>query len=314
MNSVRIRACFNNIAVSWSRHPGRGINSAWTHRSILHQTRCQSFSQSAARTGIAAPEIDFSTNEQIRDVSLLERVRVIPASPSYFTAKPDFTDSFLSLQNIYRKYQTLPTVQPGHAPRVSWKSLAQYRLLVGEPVKAAKYHKVLQILGRLNQIHPSLMPEEVRREIDSYKRLLNAHENMPRERTGDGFGRAIGVGRRKSSSARVWLVEGDGQVLVNGKSLTETFPRLHDRESALWALKATQRLDKYNVWALVSGGGLTGQAGALTLGVAKALLIHEPALKPALRRAGCITRDPRRVERKKPGKVKARKMPAWVKR
>ena len=100
----------------------------------------------------------------------------------------------------------------------------------------------------------------------------------------DQWGRARGVGRRKSSNAVVYLVEGEGEVLVNGQSLTQAFGRVHDRESAIWALKATDRIDKYNVWAVVNGGGTTGQAEALTLGVAKALMVHEPDLKPALRR------------------------------
>ena len=79
-------------------------------------------------------------------------------------------------------------------------------------------------------------------------------------------------------------MEGTGEVLVNGKTLAEAFGKVHDRESAIWALKATERVDKYNVWALVEGGGTTGQAEALTLAIAKALLAHEPLLKPALRR------------------------------
>jgi len=130
----------------------------------------------------------------------------------------------------------------------------------------------------------------------------------------DVFGRVHGLGRRKTSVANVWVLEGDGRVLVNGKPLAEVFDRVHDRESAVWPLLSTGRMGKYNVWAIVSGGGKTGQAEALTLGLARALLVHEPALKPALRRAGCVTRDPRMVERKKPGHVKARKMPTWVKR
>jgi len=109
-------------------------------------------------------------------------------------------------------------------------------------------------------------------------------------------------------------VQGEGQVLINGKSINAAFGRIHDRESALWALKVTNRMDRYNIWALVKGGGATGQAEAITLGTARALMVHEPDLKPALRRAGCVTRNPKRVERKKPGKLKARKMPAWVKR
>ena len=106
------------------------------------------------------------------------------------------------------------------------------------------------------------------------------------------------------------------KVIKNAKELPEGRTIFHEilRSDIPASEKATQRLDKYNVWALTKGGGTTGQAEAITLAVAKALLAHEPALKPALRRAGVVTRDPRRVERKKPGKLKARKMPAWVKR
>lgn len=128
------------------------------------------------------------------------------------------------------------------------------------------------------------MPAEVREAIQMYKRTIDPHENRAKPQTLDRYGRSTGTGRRKASSARVWLVEGEGEVLVNGKSLVDAFSRIHDRESAVWALKATGRLDKYNVWAIVSGGGTTGQAEALTLGVARALLVHEPMLKPALRR------------------------------
>ena len=176
------------------------------------------------------------------------------------------------------------------------------------------------------------MPAPLKEAMEIYKRDIDPYAVTKRPNIIDADGRAYGVGRRKSSSAKVYLVQGEGEVLVNGKSINSAFGRIHDRESALWALKATSRIDKYNVWALVSGGGSTGQAEAITLGAAKALMVFEPALKPALRRglsstdllieeanglpllAGCVTRDPRRVERKKPGHVKARKMPAWVKR
>ena len=128
------------------------------------------------------------------------------------------------------------------------------------------------------------MPEDLAQAMQSYKRDINPYANVAKPGNIDEDGRAVGVGRRKASSAKVYLVEGEGEVLVNGKSLTSAFPRIHDRESALWALKATGRIDKYNVWALVQGGGLTGQAESITLGLAKALLVHEPLLKPALRR------------------------------
>ncbi|KAF2197155.1 hypothetical protein GQ43DRAFT_444487 [Delitschia confertaspora ATCC 74209] len=264
----------------------------------------------------AAPPIDFNTfNKAKKPQPLsLKTLRVIPASPSYFSAKPTFTDDFINLSALLRKVATLPTVPASEAPRVAWKTIHQYRIMVNEPVKTLRYHRILDILHRLNRIHPSLMPEEVREAMLRYKKAAQPEDRIPKPGVIDELGRAKGVGRRKTSSAVAWVVEGEGEVLVNGKNLSQFFGRLHDRESAVWALKATERLDKYNVWALVQGGGVTGQAEALTLAVAKALLVHEPALKPALRRAGCITRDPRKVERKKAGHVKARKMPTWVKR
>ena len=162
--------------------------------------------------------------------------------------------------------------------------MAQFRLVVNEPIKSAKYHRIIELLHRLNHIHPELMPAEVTEILEKYKRDINPHDNKAKPGVIDEFGRSKGIGRRKTSSAIAWLVEGEGEVLINGKTLSRMFGRLHDRESAVWALKATQRLDKYNVWALVKGGGVTGQAEALTLAVAKALLVHEPLLKPALRR------------------------------
>ncbi|KAL8701480.1 MAG: hypothetical protein Q9224_000480 [Gallowayella concinna] len=271
------------------------------------------FTISSSRQAIAAPAIDFSSQDKLPPPNA-QNARVVPASPSYFSGRPDFTDNLLNLQALLRKYQTLPTLPPGQAPRVAWRTVSQYRLLVGEPVRASRYTQVVEVLKRLNQIHPAVMPPDLLEAMQIYKRAVNPFAVVKKLSVIDEDGRACGIGRRKSSSAKVFLVQGEGEVLVNGKSINQVFGRIHDRESALWPLKATNRIDKYNVWALVSGGGTTGQAEALTLGTAKALMVHEPDLKPALRRAGCVTRDPRRVERKKPGKLKARKMPAWVKR
>ncbi|KAI4239467.1 MAG: hypothetical protein LQ349_000337 [Xanthoria aureola] len=282
-------------------------------RSIQNASMPRPFSTVSSTRAIAAPAIDFSSTDKLPPPNM-QNARVVPASPSYFSGRPDFTDNLLSLQALLRKYQTLPTVAPGQAPRVAWRTVSQYRLLVGEPVRASKYHQIIEVLKRLNQIHPAVMPPHLRAAMQIYKRDLNPYAVVKRPAIIDADGRACGIGRRKSSSAKVYLVPGEGEVLVNGKSINHVFGRVHDRESALWPLKATNRINKYNVWALVSGGGTTGQAEALTLGTAKALMVHEPDLKPALRRAGCVTRDPRRVERKKPGKLKARKMPAWVKR
>ena len=275
---------------------------------FLTASRSRHFTISHTRTAISASEINFSDNSNLPPPST-RFARVVPASPSYFTGKPGFTDDLLNLEALLRKHEILPTIPGAQAPRIAWKTLSQYRVTVGEPVKASKYHKIVEVLRRLNRIHPGLMPPEVPTAMERYKRAINPYDNVRRPQEVDEFGRGFGVGRRKASTARAYLVEGEGEVLVNGKPLHQAFGRIHDRESAIWALKATGRIDKYNVWAVVEGGGTTGQAQSNTLSVAFFWDAANDSIK-----AGCVTRDPRRVERKKPGKLKARKMPAWVKR
>lgn len=218
--------------------------------------------------------------------------RPFPVSPSYFSRQPEFNDSFLELQRLMRKYAHLPTAPTDQLKKVAFRTLKDYRLAVGEDIKASDYAKCMTLVKRLHKIHPSLQPKAVEKAIAKFKRDINPHNHKAKEIPIDRFGRALGVGKRKTSTARAWVVEGTGEVLVNGKSLADAFGRIHDRDSAVWALKATARTDKYNVWALVDGGGTTGQAEALAMAVGKALLAHEPALKPALRR-GKFSSSPR---------------------
>ncbi|PHH80315.1 hypothetical protein CDD82_1843 [Ophiocordyceps australis] len=261
---------------------------------------------------LAVPVPDDSSIEiPFQGISI---ARSVPVSPSYFSRETRFNDLFVKFSKLLARYHHLPTVTVAKAPQVPWMKLQLLRVRLGEPIKAAQFAKFRRIAKRLNLIEPSLMPAEVTAAIKEVLRDINPFLNRPRQLVLDKFGRAVATGKRKESTARAFVVEGTGEVLINGKPLHQAFGRVHDRESAIWALMATQRLDKYNVWALVRGGGTTGQAEALALAVAKALVVHEPDLKPALRRAGCITRDPRTVERKKTGHVKARKMPAWRKR
>ncbi|KAK6541653.1 37S ribosomal protein S9, mitochondrial [Orbilia ellipsospora] len=245
---------------------------------------------------------------------LPEGARIVPASASYFTGNAAFYDTWFTLKDLLYKYETLPTVATTDAPRTSWKSLSDFRSMAGGSVQASKYKKVQAVLVRLNRIEPALMPEDVKTALALYKRPGVEEMTYRKPKVIDRFGRARAAGNRKTSNAEAYLVEGSGGCFVNGKPLYEVFPRLHDRESVLWPLKVTNRVDRYNIWAITRGGGVSGQAGAITLAVAKALITHEPLLKPVLRRAGVITRDPRTVERKKHGKVKARDMPAWVAR
>lgn len=123
-----------------------------------------------------------------------------------------------------------------------------------------------------------------------------------------------GTGRRKTAVARVRLLPGQGSFLINGKDIEEYFGYETLKELAKSPLKLTEKLDQYDVNVNVKGGGFTGQAGAIRHGVSRALLEVDENLKPVLKRAGFLTRDSRKKERKKPGFKKARKSSQFSKR
>lgn len=124
----------------------------------------------------------------------------------------------------------------------------------------------------------------------------------------------IFVGRRKTSVARVILKNGSGKVTVNDREFENYFPQLLSREDILAPFKVTQTEGKYDVYVNVDGGGTTGQAQAVRLGIARALIDINPDFRPALKDAGFLRRDPRMVERKKYGRPKARKRFQFSKR
>ncbi|AFL99042.1 MULTISPECIES: 30S ribosomal protein S9 [Desulfitobacterium] len=123
-----------------------------------------------------------------------------------------------------------------------------------------------------------------------------------------------GTGRRKNAVARVRLIPGEGKVTVNKRELAEYFGKKTLEMIVQQPFGVTDTVGKYDVVALAHGGGTTGQAGALRLGIARALLKADPSLRPALKRAGFLTRDPRMKERRKYGLKKARKAPQFSKR
>ncbi len=123
-----------------------------------------------------------------------------------------------------------------------------------------------------------------------------------------------GTGRRKSSVARVRIKPGDGKLLINKKELGDYFPREQDKAAVIAPLVAVDAVKTFDVFVNVKGGGITGQAGATLLGVARALKNYDENYLPALRDGGLLTRDSRMVERKKPGQKKARKKFQFSKR
>ena len=130
--------------------------------------------------------------------------------------------------------------------------------------------------------------------------------------TGDGP--FYGTGRRKTSVARVYLRPGSGRLLVNGHRLEEVFSSPQWREHARGALIFSGVAEQFDAEISVKGGGISGQAGAIRLGVARALILANPTLRPRLRQNGYLTRDPRMKERKKYGQKGARKRFQWTKR
>jgi small subunit ribosomal protein S9 len=124
----------------------------------------------------------------------------------------------------------------------------------------------------------------------------------------------LGTGKRKTSVARVILRPGDGKTWINGRSIEDYFPRAAHRVLALSPLEVAEAQGTYDLRVRVHGGGVSGQAGAIRHGIARALVESDPELRVPLKRQGFLTRDARQVERKKAGLHKARKAPQFSKR
>jgi small subunit ribosomal protein S9 len=130
----------------------------------------------------------------------------------------------------------------------------------------------------------------------------------------DSLGRSYATGKRKNAVARVWIKRGHGKITVNAKDFSVYFARPVLQMLLRQPLNAANRADQYDVTATVTGGGLSGQAGAVRHGISKALTYYEPELRSVLKKGGFLTRDSRVVERKKYGKVKARRSFQFSKR
>jgi small subunit ribosomal protein S9 len=136
----------------------------------------------------------------------------------------------------------------------------------------------------------------------------------PRAPKRDALGRSYATGRRKDAVARVWIKPGKGDITVNGKRVGQYFARPVLRMLITQPFLVADRYNQFDVYCTVTGGGLSGQAGAVRHGISRALTYYEPELRGILKAAGFLTRDPRVVERKKYGKAKARRSFQFSKR
>ena len=142
----------------------------------------------------------------------------------------------------------------------------------------------------------------------------NKEEVVINEPKIDTLGRSYATGRRKESTARVWVKRGTGNISINGKEMVNYFARPVLQMQLNFVFDVTERKDQFDVIATVKGGGLSGQAGAVKHGLSRALSLFEPDLRKPLKSAGMLTRDSRVVERKKYGRAKARKSFQFSKR
>ena len=152
--------------------------------------------------------------------------------------------------------------------------------------------------------------------LSDLKELTRGERTEPAERTPklDAQGRAYATGRRKDAVARVWVKPGSGRITVNGRDWQVYFARPVLRMLINQPFQAVNRQNQYDVTCTVTGGGLSGQAGAVRHGISRALTNREPDLRPVLKAGGFLTRDARVVERKKYGKAKARRSFQFSKR
>ena len=160
--------------------------------------------------------------------------------------------------------------------------------------------------------------QENTEEIKSFEDLGQSENSendmiLP-EKEVDDLGRSYATGKRKDAVARVWLKQGPGNIIINGKSSDDYFARPVLRMLISQPLVASDRKEQFDVICSVTGGGLSGQAGAVRHGISKALVLYEPELKKVLKSGGFLTRDSRVVERKKYGRRKARRSFQFSKR
>lgn len=167
-----------------------------------------------------------------------------------------------------------------------------------------------QVVGDLKDLGDAVSASD-----DSVARKEEAQAELP-ERTPkiDAQGRSYGTGRRKESVARVWLKPGKGRVVVNGEEQDKYFGRKTHLLVINQPFLVVGRVNEFDIYCTVKGGGLSGQAGAVRHGLSRALENYDPQLRPPLKAAGMLTRDSRVVERKKIGKHKARRSKQWAKR
>ncbi|CAG8657082.1 9978_t:CDS:2, partial [Paraglomus occultum] len=207
-----------------------------------------------------------------------------PPTSSYFTGKPAYYDLLIQLDDLISKYSAFPKREKPPLATL-WKLNAVLSQELGVSLKTSQYSKIVQKLNELDLVEAS----EVKEFLKLFKRhyqLVDKREELASSKHGqlDEYKRSLTVGRRKEATARVFLIKGTGDVRVNGRPLADYFIKAKDRETCIFPFVVTGTVGQYNVWALVKGGGPTGQSGAIAHAITKGLLIYNYDFKPILRK------------------------------
>eukprot|EP00048_Salpingoeca_helianthica_P016466 m.232472 g.232472 ORF g.232472 m.232472 type:complete len:375 (+) comp18730_c0_seq1:1-1125(+) len=248
-----------------------------------------------------------------------------PKSPAFFSGRSAFQDQLTIFEPILANLNaaqerfevtgssTIGTEETEAAPAAppQWVTKPDLELMLGR-LYDDEYTELCDIFTQL-WLHPR-GGERVRKLVSPYLRFAVGAEHVPPKGKVDEQGRGFGLGYRKTCTAQVWVTPGTGLFTINGEPLAEALSTAALRFHAFEPLRAAGALGLFDVAATVEGGGPTGVAGAVRLGLAKGLAALVPEYEKPLNDAGMLTRDTRIVERKKPGQKKARKKFQWVKR
>lgn len=252
----------------------------------------------------------------------LERLRIVPSLMAFYAGNPVHDQNISDLRAMVQRHINLPTKTILNAVLRSQRFILieSYRaqIQLGSRLKSVHYKELVALLHRLRSIDPELMPRDVSHALSKYYAVSqnsssNTTINVPIKSL-DKLGRAFGKAKRKQARSQVHLVRGQGEILCNGLLLTLYFTQDQQRRRLAFPFQVIGQEGLYNIFITVHGGGKSGQAEAAMYAISKALVVFNPLVKPRLYKAGLMTSDARVVERKKPGKLKARKSPAWVKR
>ncbi|KAJ3263725.1 37S ribosomal protein S9, mitochondrial [Chytriomyces hyalinus] len=236
---------------------------------------------------------------------------------AFFTGNPAYFSLLLRLNSLIRQhslpiqdpavYESLRDELPQWMSRQEMMQLKQFRLTEG-------MHR--DLVHKLNVLFTiPAKPESLIMLLQEYIRPGQELSPPPKVAPAlDEHGRAFARASRKSAKVQAWVVAGTGEIYINGVHVAEYFKQIQDRELIVRPFELGNALGAYNVWAVVEGGGLNGQAAAVAVAVARGLTVHQPELNESFSKMGLTKIDRRQVERKKTGQPKARKKNTWLKR